>query len=312
MTFTRSRMAAIFALQAAFTLPSVAHAQDAAPAVVPVNPPPSSPPQGSLSPAPAAAPPAPAEPAQAQEEPAPPADAPVSAFGRPRRHVVTLPPRARPTQPPADEPRPDDGLMGSHQTHFYGMLGYRLTRVSNDGYQPFARDQAFHQLSIVLGRVLFAADALSFGLGAGWDYGASDADARGSDTSLNVHRLSLVPELRYHLLRRLYAFGRLGAGLSFVHTELSDGVVGRAFTSDRVAFSVDPNVGVAFEVVGEPAGGSRQPRVWVALDGGYLFTTESKVALTNESGAPARSEERAFADLGLSGLSGRLSAALTF
>jgi hypothetical protein len=227
--------------------------------------------------------------------------------------IAAQPPTgAAQTPQPQDEVRPDDGLMGSHQKHFYGMLGYRATRVTSDGYEPFSTRPVLHQFSVLFGRVLFAEDALSVALGAGWDYGASDADARDAATQLNVHRLSLVPELRYHFARRLYAFGRLGAGISFVHATLGDAVTASERTSDRVAFSIDPSVGAAFELVGEPAGASKQPRVWAVLDGGYLFTTATKTALAHESGAPSRADDHTFAELGLSGLSGRLSIALTF
>jgi hypothetical protein len=312
MTFLRISSTALLAALACATASSIAGAADAEPAVptvAPVAP-------ASDGPLPATQPPAasPAEPAPAKGNVEPAAEAPVSAFGRPKRY--TLPVAANPEgasrQAPQEQVRADDGLMGSYQKHFYGMVGYRATRVTSDGYQPFASDPVFHQLSIVLGRVLFTDDALSVALGAGWEYGASDANARGAPTELNVHRLSLLPELRYHFARRLYAFGRVGAGISFMHAELADAVTATRRVSDRVAFSVDPNVGLAFQLIGEPAGVSAQPRVWVLLDGGYLFTTATKTVLANESGSPSRSQDHAFADLGLSGLSGRLSVALTF
>jgi hypothetical protein len=224
--------------------------------------------------------------------------------------------RSASAQPPADredvETHEDDGSMGTHQTHFYGMVGYRGTRVTGDGYQPFADNQAFHQASLAVGRVLFAADALSFALGVAWDYGASSANARGAATKLEAHRLTLLPEVRYHLLRRLYGFGRLGAGLAPIHAELDDSVTEATRTSERLAFTLDASVGAAYELIGEAAGVSRRPRVWLLLDGGYVFSGTTKTVLENESGVPARNEAYAFADLNLSGLSGRVSAALTF
>jgi hypothetical protein len=202
--------------------------------------------------------------------------------------------------------------MGSHQTHFYGMVGYRGTRVTGDGYQPFAKNQGLHQASLSVGRVLFTADALSFAVGLGWDYGASSADARGAATKLEAHRLTLLPEIRYHVLRRLYGFGRIGAGLAPIHAELDDSVTETTRTSDRLAFTLDASLGAAYELIGEASGASRRPRVWLLLDGGYVFTATTETVLENESGVPARNEAYAFADLNLSGLSGRVSAALTF
>lgn len=274
-------------------------AESAAPAVDPAHAAPQNSPETA---APAEAANAPKRPAQGET---------FSVFRRAR--PPTLPAsRAHRDAGPAVEESNDDGTLGSHQKHFYGMLGYRGTRVTGDGYQPFSNDQGFHQASVVFGRVLFADDALSFALGLAWDYGASSAEARGASTTLEAQRFTLLPELRYHLVRRLYAFGRLGAGLAPVHAELSDSVTESSRTSDRLAFTLDSSLGLAFEVFGEPAGASRQPRVWLALDGGYVFSATTKTVLENESGVPARSEPYAFADLNLSGLSGRLSAALTF
>jgi hypothetical protein len=234
----------------------------------------------------------------------------ISVFGRSRTTSAGPPQPQRDVADANDED--DDGSMGTHQAHFYGMLGYRGTRVTGDGYQPFAKNQAFHQASLSVGRVLFTADALSFALGAGWDYGSSSATVRGAATTLEAHRFTLLPELRYHLVRRLYGFGRVGAGLAPIHAELRDSVTETARVSDRLAFTFDASVGAAYELIGEPTGASRRPRVWLLLDGGYVFTATTKTVLENESAVPARSEAYAFADLNLSGLSGRVSAALTF
>lgn len=206
----------------------------------------------------------------------------------------------------------DDGSRGSHQRHTYLALGYRLTRVASDGFEPFSQKPALNQLSVLAGSVLGVSEALSFALGAGWDYGGSSADVRGAVTSLRIHRFTLVPELRYHLLRRLYAFGRLGAGVALVHADLEDAVIAARRTSDSVSFSVDPSVGLAVELIGEASGASRQPRVWALLDAGYLFTTTSETVLANESSAPARTDDYSLGDLGLSGPSARLAVAFSF
>jgi hypothetical protein len=206
----------------------------------------------------------------------------------------------------------DDGSRGSHQLHTYLALGYRLTRVASDGFEPFSNKPALNQFSVLAGRVLAVSEGLSFALGAGWEYGTSSADARGAETRLDMHRLTLMPEVRYHLLRRLYAFGRIGAGVAIVHAELEDSVAGTRRTFDGASFSVDPTLGLALELVGEPSGASRQPRVWLLLDGAYLFTSSKETVLVNESGTPARTDEYSFGDLALSGPSARLSAAFTF
>lgn len=210
-----------------------------------------------------------------------------------------------------DTDAPDDRLMGSHQLHSYAQLGLRSTLVTDAGFDPFSTNDVTNHFSVTLGRVLIAQDNVSFGLGAGWDYSHDGASVRGSPTSLDVHRLTLVPEARYHFARRFYGFGRIGAGVSLLDATLERSGDYDSSTND-VAFSADASAGVAWEVIGERTGDSRQPRMWLIADAGYLFTTKADLLLDSAPDAPARASTTSLGELGLSGFTYRVTAALTY
>jgi hypothetical protein len=160
--------------------------------------------------------------------------------------------------------------------------------------------------------VLFTESAFSLGLGAAWDYGVTSASVRQSPTELSVHRVTLVPEARYHIVRRIYAFGRIGAGLALLDAGYSDGIARAERSQNHLSFTLDPTLGAAFEVLGAPAGSSRQPRLWLLADAGYLFTSTMDLVLETESESPARAEPLRLDELDLSGVTFRAMAAITF
>src|SRR5450631_4446863 len=114
--------------------------------------------------------------------------------------------------------------LGSHQPHLEASLGARVSKVADAGYDPFADSDELAQVSMGLGGTLFAYGRFSLAAVGFWDYGTHSGEARGAQTSLVVHRLSVGPELRYHLLAPLYVF--VHALPAFAHSEasLDDGV----------------------------------------------------------------------------------------
>ncbi|MGC4091734.1 MAG: hypothetical protein QM756_28390 [Polyangiaceae bacterium] len=252
------------------------------------------------SPAPAAVPAAAAAPATAAVPPASPAPA-------------VAPAAVAPAPVPFDDTGvADDGSLGKHQSHAWFSLGLRTTRVSNAGFDVFADDDALAQFQLAFGDIFYADGPWSAGAALGWDVGSRSASVRGAATSLQAHRFTLNPELRYHFLRRLYAFGRLGAGAALLASSYSDAVTGTERTRAPLLFTLDATVGAAYEVLGQQSGASRAARGWLVLDAGYLFTANTDLVYSSESSSPARAAPVALGELSLSGLSGRVSAALTF
>ncbi len=264
-------------------------------------------------PAPALPPPAPAPAPAPATLPAPaPSPAPSLAPSLAPAPAPTPSPSLPPPASPPDEPDVDDGLLGTHQRHWFASIAYRGALIRSDGFDPFSREDALHQASVALGDAFYAAGRLSVAAALTWDYGERSADVRRADTKLQVHRITLAPELRYHVLRRLYAFGRVGAGVAVLDAAWSDPIVKNDRQAQHVAFTVDPSLGVAAELVGESAGLSQRPRLWLLADAGYLFTTEMALTMKSPSGAPARTDAMSLGSLSLSGVTFRVGAAVSY
>lgn len=297
-------------------------------APAPAAPPPAAP--APTTPAPAAAP-QPAPPAPTTETSAAPvptvleedgAAEPVAAPDGAGSMSATASAPTNPTRPAApavvkDEP-PDDGTMGSHRDHWIGHLGVRTNYVTNTGFDPFATDNALTQLSVGVGRTLASDDQMSLAGLLLWDWGRSEATARGAESALDVHRLTVAAEGRYHLIRRLYVFGRLAPGALHWKANLQDRVADLELTDDRWVFAADLSAGAAFEFAGEARGVSKRPRGWVSVDGGYGWSAASGMELApedttdEERAQPARLEPLAFGDLGLRGGFFRVALGITY
>lgn len=206
----------------------------------------------------------------------------------------------------ADEPSPerferdeapDDGLLGTHQSHFFLGIGPRVGFIADEGLDPFSSTDAFAQVAIFGGSTLFTDGDLSLAVVLEWDYGEREARARGLEANLGVHRVSLGAEGRYHVLRRLYGYVRLAPGALYTWAELNQ------LETDVWAFSADASVGAAFELFGAKAGETNKPRGWVSLHGGYGFGTEADLTLSaaKDSNSPQRTASLELDALSMSG-----------
>jgi hypothetical protein len=227
-----------------------------------------------------------------------------------RAPALDVAPRVPPT--PIDEPALDDHAMGSHQRHLFASIGYRGTLVKNAGFDLFSEDDALNQFSLALGAVVLADDRLSFAAAVAWDYGEASAAIRGAPTELHLHRLTIAPEVRYHIFRRFYAFGRVGAGIAAVKASWDDAVARATRAANHLAFTVDPSAGLALEIAGENSGVSSRPRLWLLADAGYLVTTRTELVMGAASGSPARTDPINLGSVALSGASFRVLAAVSY
>jgi len=229
-------------------------------------------------------------------------------------NAVVMPPPPRPASE-VELNQIDDGQMGTHQEHWLLGVGLRELFVTGKGYDPFSTDNVLPQVSINLGRAFYASGPVSLAGLFGWDYGSTKATARQADTSLVVHRITAGAEGRYHLLRRLYVFGRIAPGALHSAATLHDQVVGFDRETDAWVFTSDFSLGAAFEFAGDARGASTRPRGWIGADGGYSWSASSKVDFKDtgsNSQAPARLEPLRFDDLALRGAFFRLTATLTY
>lgn len=204
--------------------------------------------------------------------------------------------------------------LGSHQPHGQVSLGPRVSRVSDPGYDPFADSDDLAQVSVGLGATVLRYQRFSFAGVGFWDYGARSSTARGAITSLDVHRLSIGPEARYHLLTPLYVFVHVLPAFAHSSASLDDGTAGATRYARHWQYGVDSGAGAAFELYGMRSGESLRPRLWVIGEGGYGYLGSSKLVLQPESngGAPERTAPVDLGSLSLSGPYLRISGAVSF
>ncbi|HKO48258.1 MAG TPA: hypothetical protein VJV79_11070 [Polyangiaceae bacterium] len=202
--------------------------------------------------------------------------------------------------------------LAPHQAHVQASLGARVSSVSDAGYDAFADSDELVQVSLGLGATLFRHQRFSLAAVGFWDYGQKQSTARGSDTSLDVHRLTIGPELRYHLLPELYFF--VHAMPAFAHTaaSLDDGAAQVTRYARHWSYGVDGAAGAAVELYGARSGAIR-PRLWAIAEGGYGYLGSTSLKMTPDAGeGPQRPAAVDLGSLSLAGPYLRVSAALGF
>ncbi len=168
------------------------------------------------------------------------------------------------------------------------------------------------QFSLGLGATLFRHQRFSLAAVGFWDYGQKSSTARGSATSLDVHRLTVGPELRYHVLPPLYFF--VHAMPAFAHTSasLEDGAAQVTRYARHWSYGVDGAAGAAFEFYAA-RGGSFRPRFWAIAEGGYGYLGSTALELSPDEGqGPQRPAPVDLGSLSLAGPYLRVSVAVGF
>lgn len=209
----------------------------------------------------------------------------------------------------------DNGPLGSYQTHWEATLGVRTAFITDSGFDPYATDNALTQVSLGGGRTVLAEGRFSLAVLALWDYGQRQSSARGERTQLDVHRISLGPEIRYHVIPRFFVFARTSPSAVYTDAQLDESVTAVNVYSHKWAAGFDATAGAAFEVIGKRSGESRKPRFWVIGDGGYTWAAPVDMNLKpapDNSSAPQRVASVPFPTLVLRGPMFRVSAAMTF
>jgi len=292
------------------TLPAFAQDGPAPqPAGEPASPAPNQPPSGD-APAPAPSPP------EASPAPEPsPSVAPPSA--EPSPGLTFLASRRVEADARNDESAepPDDGKLGYHQDHFLGFIGARVGKISSPGLDPFSDSDELAQFSVGFGSTVMTAGNFSVAGLFLYDVGGHSGEARGEESDLVVHRLTLGGEGRYHFFRQLFVFGRVAPGAIHSIAKLEDHSAGSVTLAARDwVFATDLSAGASFELTGFAKGASkRRPSVWLTFDGGYGFAGESELSLSADGNAgPERAEPVDMGTLALGGPFLRFSAVLTY
>jgi hypothetical protein len=204
--------------------------------------------------------------------------------------------------------------LGSHQPQLEASLGARISKVADAGYDPFADSDELAQVSLGVGGTLFAYERFSLAAVGFWDYGTHSGQARGEQTSLSVHRLSIGPELRFQLITPLYVFVHALPAFAHSAASLDDGVAAVTRSAEHWSYGLDGAAGAAVEVYGKRSGESWRPRLWVIAEGGYGYLGSTRLLMKTkaDSGAPERAAPIDLGSLSLAGPYARVSAAVSF
>lgn len=204
--------------------------------------------------------------------------------------------------------------LGSHQEHFLPSLGVRTALIADQGYDPFATNDVFTQVTIGFSRTVLVIGELSLAADLHWDYGERSGEARGAATELEVHRLALGPELRYHVLPVLYGFSRISPALLRNSASLQDEATDSPLHARGWAFGLDATLGVAAQLYGARSGASNVPRIWGSVEAGYGFGAPTDLSFTADDHVevPMRSAPVELGELSMSGPLLRVSAAVSF
>jgi hypothetical protein len=208
----------------------------------------------------------------------------------------------------------DAESLGSHQPHVEASLGVRVSKVGSSGYDPFADSDELVQLSLGVGATAIRVGPFSLAGVGFWDYGGHSSQVRGEPTQLTAQRLTVGPEVRYHLLTPLYVFVHALPAFAYTEASLDDDVAGATRDARHWSYGVDGAAGAAYELYGRRSGESIQPRLWAIAEGGYGYLSSTHLGLKPEadSGAPERTASVDLGSLSLAGPYLRLSVAVSF
>lgn len=233
----------------------------------------------------------------------------------PKAAPASAPIDVEPLAPPAEDaaPRPADP---PHKQRISLGLGFRGGVVESAGYDPYSANNTLPMASLQGSFTPWPMRPVQFSLVAEWDYGGSDATARGNQASLTMHRLALGLESRYLPITRMAFFARLVPAAMRAAATIDDAYLGNKLEASSWTWGLDVTGGAAARV--GAVGPNEAPLVsfWLALDMGYRFAGATEMRLRpgdlGEEDQTRKFGEIKMTDLDLSGFIGRLSFSVSF
>ena len=177
------------------------------------------------------------------------------------------------------------GQVDRRETMWRVEMGYRGSFVTNAGYNPFSTQDYFSQFSLGGSRTLVTRGRFSFAPGLVWEYGSSNATARGDAASFSMHRLAVPLEARMHFGGWGYAFLRAAPGVATQRAEIDDSF-SMALTKTRWLFSTDVSAGYAWLMW--PRGQPGATRLWLQSDVGYGWVATERLTLGPDSSSSSQ------------------------
>jgi hypothetical protein len=192
-------------------------------------------------------------------------------------------------------------------------IGYRGSWVENSGYAPFSSNDYMPAFSLAASRLVFARGAFAFTAGAAWDYGSTGAQARGSDASLTVHRLTAPLAMHYRVLRWLDLIATVAPGAQYQGASIQEPSAVAPLVASSWVPCGDASLGVAWGFAHTSIG--PVPFIFrLTAEGGYAWAAPMSLAMTPDlpSNSPERVGPTDLGTLAMNGAFGRIGLAVGF
>ncbi|MBI2393884.1 MAG: hypothetical protein HYV09_30210 [Deltaproteobacteria bacterium] len=205
---------------------------------------------------------------------------------------LALPATASAAETPAVPPAAS--ATQSEAPRFWAIdAGLRYGFIRDAAFDPYSDSDLLLQGTVGVSRTALVADRFSLAPGLRWDSGSTRATARGADTLLLVHRVTMPVEGRFHLHRRIYAFGRVAPGALWQRATVQDASLPETSKSSGWVFAGDLSAGASLMFID-----TRGPKFWFTPEIGYAFAARRSGGLSPDVGDD---DPRQFGTLQLSG-----------
>jgi hypothetical protein len=193
-------------------------------------------------------------------------------------------------------------------------FGFRSMILPSVGLDPYSTSNAVTQLSLVAGPTLLRRGPVSLAVLAEWDFGTTEATARGDMTSLTMHRLGLGLESRFQVARRLMLFAKLAPAAVNLRGSITDAGLARPLVSRSWSWALDTTAGLAVMFANTGPREAPTSRFWFTGELGYGFAGQSEMIYKPEADAedPRKYGSIMLPALRPSGALARLAVAVSF
>jgi hypothetical protein len=213
-------------------------------------------------------------------------------------------PVGEPELPPVPTPKGFFQVQGS----------IRVSSITDQAFGMFADDKALGQIGAAVSYTVLTEGNFSFAPGLSFEMGGVESSFRGDASKLNMQRLSVRLDGRYHFVPWAYGFVRAAPGAIRQAYEVNDPMAPAPMRQSHLAPSVDASAGVAFLIVPHRATSVHHARFWLEVDGGYGWAGRKEIVLTPDVADDYQNRLGSLnlGDLALRGGFVRFAASLTF
>ncbi len=209
--------------------------------------------------------------------------------------------------------RPAPPAYSAEAAPFELRTGYRGSFVESPGYSPFSSNDYMPAFSLAGSAAILTSGRFAFVAGAAWDYGSTGATARGSGSSLTVHRVTAPLAVRFMIVPWLDVLATVAPGAQYQGASIEETSAVAPLVASAWVPCGDASLGVAWGFAHLNAGGV--PIILrLTAEGGYAWAAPMSLAMTPDlpSNSPQRVGGTDLGTLSMNGAFGRVGVAVAF